>query len=122
MHFGREGSAPVEALERAMQRDVIAISDDIEAEIANTLIQKFTWPERRAHEALRLVLRRSVRYKLQHTVHLCRDPKDNMFLECAALAQANVLVSGDKDLLILRSYAGTLIVTALEYLALEQSI
>ena len=45
-----------------------------------------------------------------------------MFLECAALAQANVLVSGDKDLLILRSYAGTLIVTALEYLALEQSI
>ena len=42
MHFGREGSAPVEALERAMQRDVIAISDDIEAEIANTLIQKFT--------------------------------------------------------------------------------
>ena len=31
----------------------------------------------------------------------CRDPKDQMFLELAACAKADFLVSGDKDLLAL---------------------
>ena len=91
----------------------------MEAEIAGTLMQKFKWPERKAHEALRFMLRRSIRCKLTHTLHLCRDPKDNMFLECAALAHADVLVSGDKDLLVLGTYAKTRILTAADYLALE---
>jgi uncharacterized protein len=41
-----------------------------------------------------------------------------MFLECAALAKADVLVAGDKDLLVLGSYAGVRIVTPLEYISL----
>ena len=41
-----------------------------------------------------------------------------MFLECDALAKADVLVAGDKDLLVLGSYAGTRIVTPLEYIGL----
>lgn len=32
-------------------------------------------------------------------VRLCRDPKDNMLLECCLEAGANILISGDKDLL-----------------------
>jgi predicted nucleic acid-binding protein len=36
-----------------------------------------------------------------------------MFLECAALANADLLVSGDKDLLSLGSYGSTRIVTPL---------
>jgi len=32
-------------------------------------------------------------------VRLCRDPKDNMLLECCLEAGANFLISGDKDLL-----------------------
>jgi len=43
-----------------------------------------------------------------------------MFLECAAIAHADVLVAGDKDLLVLGSYAGARILTPLEYLSLNQ--
>jgi len=39
-----------------------------------------------------------------------------MFLECAALAKADLLVGGDKDLLTLGTYKGTRIITPSEYL------
>jgi predicted nucleic acid-binding protein len=39
-----------------------------------------------------------------------------MFLECAALAKADLPVAGDKDSLTLGAYKGTRIVTPLEYL------
>jgi putative PIN family toxin of toxin-antitoxin system len=34
----------------------------------------------------------------------CRDPKDDMVLECALLAGAEIIVSGDKDLLTMNSF------------------
>ena len=37
------------------------------------------------------------------TVTVCRDAEDNMVLECCLTARANVLVTGDKDLLELGS-------------------
>ena len=44
------------------------------------------------------------------TVKVCRDEKDNKFLECAESAKADYLVSGDKDLLSLKEYKEILIV------------
>jgi putative PIN family toxin of toxin-antitoxin system len=32
-------------------------------------------------------------------IKICRDPKDNMLIECCLEANANVLITGDKDLL-----------------------
>lgn len=37
-------------------------------------------------------------------VNVCRDKKDNKFLECAETAQADYIVSGDEDLLSLKEY------------------
>lgn len=42
-----------------------------------------------------------------------RDPKDDMFLECAKTGQADYLISEDKDLLVLNPYEGTQIVNVL---------
>jgi predicted nucleic acid-binding protein len=39
-----------------------------------------------------------------------------MFLECALRAKADVLVAGDKDLLVLGTYKGTRILTPAQYL------
>ncbi|MEW5986442.1 MAG: putative toxin-antitoxin system toxin component, PIN family [Chloroflexota bacterium] len=36
-----------------------------------------------------------------------RDPKDDMFLACARLANANYLITEDKDLLVLAAYETT---------------
>ena len=48
-------------------------------------------------------------------ITLCRDPKDDMFLECAASISAKYIVSGDKDLLVLKSFGKATIVTAHEF-------
>ena len=37
-------------------------------------------------------------------IFVCRDYKDNMFLSLAVSAQANCIVSGDKDLLTLHPF------------------
>lgn len=47
-----------------------------------------------------------------------RDPFDEMFLVCAALGEADYLVSGDKDLLTLHQFQGAQIVTPGQMLAL----
>src|SRR3990167_7766620 len=39
-------------------------------------------------------------------IKVCRDEKDNKFLECAESAKANYIVSGDEDLLSLKDYKG----------------
>ncbi|MBB5058485.1 putative PIN family toxin of toxin-antitoxin system [Granulicella aggregans] len=116
LHF--RGGSPSRALDLASERDTIAISDDLEAEIFRILITKFHWPARRVRQALDVAMKRSIRCVLQHNVHVCRDPKDNMFLECATLARADVLVTGDNDLLSLGSYLETRILTPSEYLDL----
>jgi putative PIN family toxin of toxin-antitoxin system len=44
------------------------------------------------------------------TVKVCRDEKDNKFLECAESAKADYIVSGDFDLLSLKEHKGISIV------------
>ena len=39
-------------------------------------------------------------------ITVCRDPKDNKFLEVAVAGKADVIVSGDQDLLVLHPFAG----------------
>ncbi len=37
-------------------------------------------------------------------INVCRDEKDNKFLECAESAKADYIISGDDDLLSLKEY------------------
>jgi len=48
--------------------------------------------------------------------HACRDSDDNRILECAWLANADYIITGDADLLALEEFRGVRIVTAIEYL------
>lgn len=50
-----------------------------------------------------------------------RDPKDDMILEAAVAGLAEYLVTGDKDLLVLKEFMGTPIVTPKEFLRLIES-
>ncbi|MDO8678252.1 MAG: putative toxin-antitoxin system toxin component, PIN family [Acidobacteriota bacterium] len=53
-------------------------------------------------------------------VRACRDPRDDMFLEAAVNGRADVVVTGDKDLLALHPFAGIAIVTPSNYLAMVE--
>ena len=45
-----------------------------------------------------------------------RDPSDDKFLECAVAGKANVLISGDKELLSLNRYHGVQILSPSQFL------
>jgi len=98
LQFAKPRGTPTLALEKAMSEDVIAICDEIDAENVRVLTEKFSWEQNRAISALQTILARSIRVKIRSAVRVCRDPNDNVFLECAALAKADLLVAGDKDL------------------------
>lgn len=51
-------------------------------------------------------------------VTVCRDPKDNKFLELAVTAEASCIISGDQDLLMLSTFNDIPIVSAAEFLEL----
>jgi len=48
-------------------------------------------------------------------VDICRDSKDNFLLSLAKDSKANFLITGDKDLLALKEFEETQIVTIVEY-------
>lgn len=66
---------------------------------------------------LGLVLLRGEAVVPKRRITICRDPKDNMFLEAAADGNADMIVSGDDDLLDLGAFEGIPITTPSEFLA-----
>jgi predicted nucleic acid-binding protein len=67
-----------------------------------------------------VVLLKGTRVRLRGTAKLCRDPHDDMFLECAEIAAADFLVTSDNDLLVLGAYKKTRIVDPATYLLVER--
>jgi putative PIN family toxin of toxin-antitoxin system len=57
--------------------------------------------------------------EIKKTVIICRDAKDDKFLELAVNGDAELIVSGDQDLLILNPFLGISIVTVKEFLEVE---
>lgn len=52
------------------------------------------------------------------TVKVCRDPEDDKFLEAALAGQADAIVSGDADLLVLIPFEGIPVLRPAEFLAM----
>jgi len=49
-------------------------------------------------------------------IFLCRDPKDNIVLECASAGKADAIITGDKDLLSMKSFSNIPILTPRQFL------
>lgn len=52
------------------------------------------------------------------SLDVVRDPDDNKFIECAVALKAAHIISGDKDLLAIKDYAGIRILSPRQFLAL----
>ena len=53
-------------------------------------------------------------------VDLCRDDKDNFLLSLAKDSDADFLITGDKDLLVIKKFEDTMIVTIAEYQVISE--
>jgi putative PIN family toxin of toxin-antitoxin system len=71
---------------------------------------------------LRLLLLRGEGVAPDHPIIACRDAKDNKFLEVATAGKADVIVSGDADLLVLNPFEGISIVGPADFLAMLDKI
>jgi putative PIN family toxin of toxin-antitoxin system len=50
--------------------------------------------------------------------NICRDNKDHIILECAIESMSEYIVTGDKDLLVIKDYEGIKIITIKEFIEL----
>lgn len=112
-------SIPGQALYRITHEGQLLLSEPFLAELAAVLIRpKFdrylTLDERKAF--LRSLDTIGERIPITYTVHACRDPKDNMILELAINGRADMIVTGDDDLLSLGTFQGIAFLTPAAYL------
>jgi predicted nucleic acid-binding protein len=55
---------------------------------------------------------------LEAVLDVCRDSEDHIILECAVQSHADFIVTGDKDLLVLKEFLGTRIVAPADFLSI----
>jgi putative PIN family toxin of toxin-antitoxin system len=112
-------SAPGKVVEHAVtQEQILASTETLRELIEKLLSPKFDrYVSRARREALldRLAPNVEIVEIIQH-VRACRDPKDDKFLELAINGSANVIVSGDEDLLSLHPFRGVDILSPASYL------
>ena len=95
----------------------LAFCPPLVAEIERVLSRKFRWSADRIAESLFDYLANSISVPISGYIRgVCRDPKDDMVLECAVSSGANLIVTGDRDLLEIDSYRDIRIITARQYL------
>lgn len=61
-------------------------------------------------------------YEIGNNSSRCRDPKDDYLLELALVSRADYLITGDKDLLIVKEVGSCQIITVMEFDALTSSL
>jgi putative PIN family toxin of toxin-antitoxin system len=114
LHFGGLSRY---ALKVAFLSDSIAVCDEIEAEVRRILTEKFGWTSTRLVTDFDRLIFNSQMVPVTGAIQgVCRDPKDDMVLECAVNARAEAIVTGDRDLLVLESYRSIRILTGRQYL------
>lgn len=114
-----EASIPAQAFLSAIDQGEILISTALVSEIHNVLYRpkfdRYITDSQREDFILALV-ETGILVDVTESVEICRDPKDNMILELAISGNADVNVTGDKDLLTLDPFRGIAVVSAEKYL------
>ena len=114
------GSIPARAVSKAVAEDQLLASDDTIMELADVLARPKFDPYvtiRERQEFLRLFNCIAERVTITHVLRVCRDPKDDKFLELAVNGAAQLIITGDADLLALHPFRGVDILTPTDYLA-----
>lgn len=92
-------------LDHCIRRHEIISSEFILGELQQHLIRKFNYSATETEEAIELL--RSKMRVVRPTVlerPICRDPDDDVILGTAAAGSVACIVTGDKDLLILKRF------------------
>lgn len=116
------GSRGQEAFLLAQRRKVFLYSSvPILTETARILRVKFTQSEEDVMVALRMISRAAMMVRPIRKLNILEDLPDNQILECAVAAQADLIVTGDHQLLALKEFEGISIVRLADFLRMIPS-
>jgi uncharacterized protein len=114
-----KGSIPDNAFEQALEVGTILRSENVYAELKEVINRSKFDTYLRAIDRSRFLARyktETLNVIVTHRVSLCRDPKDNMFLELALSGKANCIITSDPDLLVLNPFENIPIISPKEFL------
>jgi uncharacterized protein len=113
------GSVPAQAVQKAIETGQLLISEATMNELADVLsrrkFDRYISLEDR-QQFIRLLGRVAEMVSITDPVQICRDPRDNKFLEVAVNGEASLIITGDADLLTLHPFQGISILSPTEYL------
>jgi len=115
-------STPAQAVDKAVTKAQLVATTETLRELIGKLhspkFDRYVRRERRDALLERVASLVEIIDVLQ-SIRASRDPRDDKFLEAAVNGRADVIVTGDKDLLDLNPFRGIAIVTPADYLARE---
>lgn len=110
-------STPAAAVNRVTESGVLLKSLATEQQLFEVLARpRFAALIGGAAEAVRRLMDAAELVVIAEGITACRDPTDDKFLELAVSGRAEVVVSGDRDLLALNPFRGIPIVSPAEFL------
>ncbi len=114
-----EHSKPGQAFRLALDHHIILISLPVLTELIEVLgrkkFERYILPQER-DRFIEALVREAQLIEITEEIQVCRDPKDDKYLELAVNGVATCLVSGDDDLLALHPFRGISIITPDEFL------
>jgi len=112
-------SIPGRAARHAINSGALLVSDDTLNELADVLarpkLDHYFALETRQQFFLELELIAEL-VPIVQRIRACRDPKDDKFLELAVNGGAELILTGDRDLLVLHPFRGVTIQSPADYL------
>ncbi len=117
-----KNSAPFQVISKIEEQGVILYSEATLLELNQVLNRKkfvkyFTVEEKQAF--IFKLLEKSELVEIEESINICRDPKDDKFLELAFSGKADFIITGDQDLLVLNPLRNIEIITANDFLSIS---
>ncbi|MFQ5780657.1 MAG: putative toxin-antitoxin system toxin component, PIN family [Nitrospiria bacterium] len=91
-------------------------SVSILTETANTLRDKFEWSEEKVLQLVQSISKTATVVKTQPHLHILNDEPDNRIVECALVADADLIITGDRHLLLLKHYKNISVIALSDFL------
>jgi putative PIN family toxin of toxin-antitoxin system len=117
-----DNSVPQKIFDYAQVNAILLISQETFQELAEVLTRskfdRYISLEKRS-KFLNLLSLNAEMIEITTKINLCRDPKDNKFLELAVHGKADYLISGDQDLLILNPFQEIIILSPQAFMSIS---
>lgn len=112
------GGQAEDAYLKAVQGEFqLLTSVPILTETAAVLQRKFDWSEEKVRAAVQAIAHVATIVVSATHLTVVKDEPDNRILECAVTGEADVIVTGDRHLLLLKQYQGIRVTRLVDFLS-----